>query len=264
MSSKAVRNVIWVASYPRSGNTWLRSIIASCFGESRVGLKHLRHDRRFLKSDFKELTPIEIRGEQFYFLKTHMLPFETYSYPLSIGSRLRTRGFVYVYRHPLDVFVSSLNFMYHRKRKEILFNGDLKLGSIDELVKAGRLSPYADAFLEDMRIGRGAFWEMCGGNWLNHVNTWLAMHASGKLPSVKLRYEDMLAKPERTLLPLCDYLDVSINDLTNAIDVANEDTKRDGKFFWKRNSENYRAYLDEKIIRKFESKYGKVLNDLGF
>ena len=50
--------IIWVASYPKSGNTWVRSVITSLFkkNQNEIDFKDLYFVRQYpLRSDFSKL-----------------------------------------------------------------------------------------------------------------------------------------------------------------------------------------------------------------
>lgn len=48
-----VAKIIWVASYPRSGNTWLRKIIASLYGIEVSKLEKIDNAQKTTKKDGK-------------------------------------------------------------------------------------------------------------------------------------------------------------------------------------------------------------------
>jgi hypothetical protein len=124
--------IIWVASYPKSGNTWVRAFLANLFGpgDEPRDLNRLNevcpsltgralYDARLGRST-RDLPPQEIlqlrqQVEQVLcnatpdsiFVKTHSWFGEQFGLPL-IDPQL-TAGAIYIVRNPLDVAVSAAN-----------------------------------------------------------------------------------------------------------------------------------------------------------
>ncbi|AFY71863.1 sulfotransferase [Thalassoporum mexicanum PCC 7367] len=256
-----VKKVVWVVSYPRSGNTWLREIIARLNGyEGRKVIPgaHFDRDRVFdLANDFY------YNGEKVILVKTHTLDFPKYLFSPTRALRIQNHGFIYIYRHPLDVLISSLNFLYSQKMSEFFFNGDLK--SVDELKQTGEIDAYIDHYINKFAIGNNAFTKMCGGSWLDHINAWLKRYQQAdQYQSLIIKYEDIHHQPLSTLDPLADLFGKDSASLRNAIDLASTNTKIDQRFFWKQKVGNYRQYLSEKHMREFNFKYRKTLSKLGY
>lgn len=127
----------WLVSYPRSGNTWVRYVLATYF-EGASGL--LAHDdlNRHVP-DVYEVKPAEIRaiGPR-RVLKSHA------------AFRPEYGTVIYLVRDPRDVFLSYL----HQRAKRSL---DASPGAYAEGFLAGGLDPY--------------------GTWGEHVGGWLGARA---------------------------------------------------------------------------------------
>lgn len=89
--------IVWIASYPKSGNTWLRFLIA-----------HLAHGELERSGDLQARVPdahkvrdwsaSKVSGAEF--IKTHWLP-------RHLPKQFTTAGLVYIARNPFDVIASN-------------------------------------------------------------------------------------------------------------------------------------------------------------
>src|SRR5262249_20448031 len=121
--------IIWLASYPKSGNTWLRAFLhnflrnpAEAYDLNRMDEFSLgdsagMYYQKFLRKPIKEMTDEEImilrpKVQEMHtrvspdnvFIKTHNALVEYLDRPLI--SMEQTAGAVYVVRNPLDVVLS--------------------------------------------------------------------------------------------------------------------------------------------------------------
>lgn len=165
------RDIVWLASYPKSGNTWLRFLLHHyLYGEVTDSAQVARRI-----PDLHVAGPdgLPAPGEAPLFCKTH----------LTLGPRHphvdRTAGFVYILRHPRDVMISDLNYVR------------MTAPDADQVTDAG----YAREFIRHM--GSPAWRRVGMGSWPEHVGSWLA--GTPRFPHVLLRYEDMKADPGREL-----------------------------------------------------------------
>jgi hypothetical protein len=146
----------FLVSYPKSGNTWVRFLVANLVHSTRpitlVEADHLipavdGKSRRF----FQQLPRPRI-------IKSHY-PFDS-----------RYKRVIYVVRDPKDVAVSQYHYQIKRK---VLDEGH----PVDEFVSrfvAGEVCPY--------------------GSWGENVGSWLAARRRSA-DFLLVRYEDMLANP---------------------------------------------------------------------
>ncbi len=188
--------IIWLASYPKSGNTWLRAFLANLRGaadqpvdinmlrefgysDSRAGLFERASGTDIEQLDEARLHRLRPHVHRFLagldrepvFVKTHNAVVRLDEIA-TITPEL-TAGAIYVLRDPRDVAVS--------------FADHFAL-SLDDAVAA--------LCREDYRLptlGRNVFSQL--GSWSQHVASWV--DASG-LNAHVVRYEDMLAKPRPT------------------------------------------------------------------
>lgn len=192
--------IVWLASYPKSGNTWLRLFLAALAADggaldiNAIGLPTPQLTRRrfaaLLDVDASDLTHEEIdavrpdlcrldalTGDYRLLRKTH----DAWSLSEGGGPAFAadaTAGAVYIVRDPRDVAVS----MAHHMGLDIDRTIDLMAASDTVLAnRIDRLPP-----LPPQRLL----------SWSGHVQSWL--DAPG-LRLLLLRYEDMQADPAATL-----------------------------------------------------------------
>ena len=192
--------IVWLASYPKSGNTWFRTFLANLLGEQegpaeidRLGGGPIASARRVLDNaagfessnllldEVDDLRPalyemISKEADSTVFLKTH----DAYTF-LPDGRPLlpveATKGAIYLVRNPLDVASSFAN---HSSCE------------INEIII-------------DMNNEKNAFCATFNNlpnqlrqhllSWSGHVLSWV------ELPGIKVhvvRYEDMKQRPRET------------------------------------------------------------------
>ncbi|MFQ5508536.1 MAG: sulfotransferase domain-containing protein [Leptospirillia bacterium] len=189
--------VVWLASYPRSGNTWLRFLLYNYLHGEVVESDDV--NRRIPDIHKLALEEVVDRGELTLY-KTHLAAGP--NHPLI----QRTRGFIYVLCHPRDVLISALNFM----RMTGQFSGDDRT--------------YAERFIQTM--GEPAWTRLGYANWLGHVASWLA--AAHNFPHAFLRYERLKADPMTELSAALRVLDMEVDEarLARAIEGASFERMR--------------------------------------
>ncbi|MDT9276960.1 MAG: tetratricopeptide repeat protein [Limnospira sp. PMC 737.11] len=255
--SKPSKNMFWVASYPKSGNTWMRYILAHLlFGASeredvRKKVGQTIPDLHYQKNVFDAPEINFSRCSRVAFAKTHTCGFPDLK-------TVNPVGFIYIYRHPLDVLMSAINYSYISGHKH--FFHDHRLHSPEELKQNGKINWYVERFMQNLQIDN--FYQM-SNTWLNHVNTWLELSENHQM-SLVVKYEDLLDNTFEHLKKLSDLFEKTDKEIQKAIEFSQKHTNDGGKFFWKKKSRNYQDYLDKKLIARFNSKYATVLSKLGY
>jgi hypothetical protein len=161
--------LIWVASFPRSGNSFFRGVLKSLHG---VGSYTVYPNESLSPTWSGPLPPPatalnEARLQDLIFIKTHELS----------GAHDRSPA-LYVVRDGRDAYVSYAHFAMLRD-----------LGGYVGM-------SYADV-LRMLIESRDHF-----GGWSEHVNAWTRRTA----PTAVLRYEDLLADPAAATANVCSQL----------------------------------------------------------
>ena len=192
------RSIVWLASYPRSGNTWVRALLTNyCDGggepaaiNALEGWSHLIRREVFdehLGLSSSDMTPEEIlrHRPRLHELLAAELPRPSFVkvhdafVDLPGGPPLfpppATLGAVYIVRNPLDVAVSYAHFWNWPVAR-----------AVAELNRP-------DAALSSRRRGIREVLPQMLSTWSGHVASWVDQR---ELPVHVMRYEDLLADPE--------------------------------------------------------------------
>ena len=280
--------IVWLASYPKSGNTWMRAIITALnthrhfFSVNQLGsgsqpfsvrgaMWAYGLDPRWLSFDeidrlrsalIERTTQApddwEVPGLPPPILrKTHEV-FRTASTGREPFPRAATRAAILVVRDPRDVACSYAPF----------FGVDLD-AAVDAL---GREKPVGDPSPANGRTAQP--W----GTWSSHVTSWLADDVG--FPVHVVRYEDLKADAAGTLLPIVDAigLDCTHAELQHAVEMAAFDRLKESEaqrgfretskstltFFRKGQAGGWRAELTPAQVAAIEADHADVMQTLGY
>lgn len=196
--------IIWLASYPKSGNTWMRAFLHNLLMNAQepvdinelhyftLGEGNPRFYKPFAARPLNELPESEIMAlrpkvhelltqtsPDSVFVKTHHFLGEIDDMPLI--TMAHTAGAIYVVRNPLDVVLSyASHFGVSADR------------AIEELANNGNGSKPSD---QNMRQYYGS-WSLNVGSWTQ--NTLPTLHV--------VRYEDMQDRPSETFAGVARFL----------------------------------------------------------
>jgi hypothetical protein len=212
-----VGGILWLASYPKSGNTWLRAFLANYWAGGvepvpinelpnfALGDGMLLHYEQISGKPAAELSEDEIRAlrpkvhEWFATHRGETVMVKTHSYlghegGVPLVTPQATFGAVYVVRNPLDVAVS---YAHH-------FQATLD-NAVRALTEEETILPAHDNLLPTVI-----------GSWTQHVRSWTETPG---LHRHVMRYEDMLEKPGPAFGRLIDFLGVprEAKRLANAV-----------------------------------------------
>jgi hypothetical protein len=202
-------SIIWLASYPKSGNTWVRAFLQN-YLDASDGPANINELERYFADESKPnwylpfvdkpLTDLDmaeicaLRGNVHkaiaasrpgsILVKTHNFLGEYNGLPLHEMSV--TAGGVYIVRNPLDVLLSLADHFGLSIDEAIEFMNSETTGSpTDEANVASVLS-----------------------SWSVHVKSWAD---GGGDATCVLRYEDLLAKPAKAFKSLVSFLGLKSN-----------------------------------------------------
>lgn len=170
------RDIVWIASYPKSGNTWVRFMLCNLMFGTQTSAAALNQ----LIPDVHEVPVAQL--ERGGLCKTHFM----YSGALPLAQR--TAGCLYIVRHPADVLVSNFHYAFRA-------------------AAGGDPSPAAfDRYVEDFVSHRGdPRWVQLGmGSWEANVRSWIAERR--EFPVQLLKYEDLKRDPRRIAETLSQWL----------------------------------------------------------
>ena len=257
--AEPMKQVFWLASYPRSGNTWIRLVLSRLlFNAQTVGEAYGFVPDPYKSADLIDSAPtVSWHGQAVSIVKTHSVGF-----PKRFSDRVAPPGGVgglYLIRHPLDVFLSQLNFAHVRNLPGFFINGKPK--PVKQIIADGEMDAYLDRFIS--KLGFDASKHLAG-SWLENVESWQALAEDHPGRVLTLRYEDLVADTNAALRPVAELFDKSAGQLADATAFADEITSDGGKFFWRKGKGGFAELLTPEQIVRFEHRHAKLLRRFGY
>ena len=204
----------WLASYMRSGNTWLRFLLYSYWHgtpESSASVTNLIPDIHEQPRFADSLEDARRTGERPMLVKTH------YPWSPRHPHAASTVGAIVILRDPRDVLMSCMNFARVLGSKQ---TGPKSRGVKTDISD----TDFAKTFIA-MR-GDQVFLSRGHGTWPDNVRSWLAFDAG---PKLVLRYETMKADPTDALVSVLKHLGETEPDperVQRAVKAASFDAMR--------------------------------------
>ncbi|MDF1870621.1 MAG: sulfotransferase domain-containing protein [Phycisphaerales bacterium] len=190
-------STIWIASYPKSGNTWLRFMLyAAIYGPP----KHSA-DVSAKIQDIHRKMPTDLDPEGPTYIKTH---YELTDQHPKLND---TRKAIHIIRNPRDVLLSTLNY------RKLADDGSLPVTT----------KVMAKSFIKFG--GDPAFAQNGFGTWASNARSW---RTTTRFPVLQLRYEELKADPKAQLIKLLDFLEFSRTDseIEQALSASSFDSMR--------------------------------------
>jgi hypothetical protein len=204
--------IAWLASYPKSGSTWLRCMLASYLtGEPPSSVHSLNKAIPDLHKMLGSGEAVPLDGDETYVVKTHFLP---------------SAGILRLYRHVADKAVYLV-----RNPRDIMLSGMRHMGiRRDDLAACRR-------FVEEFIANEGQpFWRdhFGQGSWTTNVQSWtepsVMQRCFPNTEALVVRYEDMRGDPVGTLRQILEFLDlgrpVDLDDVRRAVEHSTLDSMR--------------------------------------
>jgi hypothetical protein len=162
--------IVWIASYPRSGNTWLRFLLGNLIAgpiETSAQLLTLIPDIH------RAISAAHLHGPHSTLIKTH------WAWHAAFPLREDTQGAIYLMRHPVEVLASNLRFYARRHIGE------------DPATADERTRQWVSDYIDH---GGSSRWRRDGfGSWEENVASWTESRLP--FPRLVLRYERLKADP---------------------------------------------------------------------
>ena len=284
--------IIWVASYPKSGNTWVRSFLHSLIFTkdgnadlnkiSRIGQYPLRSHFKGLIDNVDDIKKLaECWGPSQYkinldnkikFFKTHhvMCNYKNHSFT----NYENTFGTIYIVRDPRNVITSLKNHFtkenYEEAKKFILDKKKIIGRNFDEKQKIN---------FEDSEILTFI------SSWQNHYNSWKSL----KKNFLVIKYEELISNNFKEFGKIRKYLEekmsLSFNNskFNRAVEsnsfenlkkyeenygfkesIKDKNTDLNKKFFDLGPKNDWKNFLDEKIRFELEENFKIEMQELGY
>ena len=259
---------IFLASYPKSGNTWMRAIISNLYNfDKDFNLKTLKSipllsikknfhefenkiysDNNVLDFDWVSENIIDCqkilnkKSNHLNIFKTHSVRHKKFT------NETVNAGFIYIIRDPRDIIVSLKNF----SGKEID-------ETINELL-----------FQKKLMINTNGAMELLS-TWDLHVQSWLNYNT---VPRLIIRYEDLKSNPKENIINIKEFLnkihklniDLSDQQIDKIIENSNfnnlkklenqngfDEASKHSKFFRSGNSNQWKDVLSKPQLQLIEN-----------
>ncbi len=277
--------IIWIASYPKSGNTYLRSFISSYYfsKKGKFDFKLLMNipqfpSIRFSQKDFLSFDDAAynwISNQRFFFkkkdlffLKTHNSLKEFNNYEFTTAEE--TLGAIYIVRDPRNIITSmcnhysfSLDYAFKRMIDEN--------ASLSEKASNGDCSNYT--FI---------------GTWAEHYKSW---KNNDKFKVLFIKYEDLKDNKELIFMKIINFIEelkgikkIKLDEnkfynslkSTNFVNLSNKEDNegfeesfinsggKKTKFFNKGFKNDWQKLLPRETIKKLNLQFKKELIELGY
>ena len=281
-----MNKIIWIASYPKSGNTWLRYFLGNYYFNNKdnfqpeiiKNIKKFHLDKELIKSKFhnqdfiknpynvskywiESQKKLEIKKGNVVFLKTHnaLINIENNEFT---NSDL-TLAIIYIIRDPRDVVVSYSKYRHLDYDK-----------TIEHMIGSKANVPFVRDAKDVSNIE-------ITGSWGFHYNSW--KDGISVIPRIIIKYEDLLSNSEKIFTNLIVFLSnimklkvnyekiKSSNNLSTFTNLKNFETKN--KFFENNSSENFfrigksgnwKKELNKDQIKKIEDSFKTEMINLGY
>ena len=281
--------IIWLASYPKSGNTFLRSLLTAYLftKDGNFNFEVLKNINQFPNNVTFEKLGIDISnqkeviknyikvqeetnkrdGEGIRFLKTHSTLQDIDGHKFT--NLKNCLGAIYIVRDPRDVAKSYSN---HNST------------SIEESIN----------YMKEFNIGGGVKSKDRKNETITHIGSWSSHYTSWKEFDkvdryLLIKYEDLVKETEKTFLKVLTFvckltkkkLDLDKNKLKNVLNTTsfesmqklekqngfNEASNFNGKkvtFFKYGAKNNWKKFLTLENIKKIEDIFREEMKELGY
>mgnify|MGYP001356045782 CR=1 FL=1 len=289
-----MKKIFWIASYPKSGNTWMRAILSGLFftknGKFDLNLLNyiINFDnpdkyqfvRNLSAHDYKNLHKLKIIskywvkaqqkadvGGDFAFFKTHSANVKLDEFNYTVADNVL--GVIYIVRDPRDVVVSYSKHLGY---------------SVDETIR----SITSNICITWSGLPKKNPYPILLSSWDLHYKTWKKLN----VPKLIIKYETLLEETEVILKNIVSFLSKNYGFNFNNIDsrVKNiikttdfkrlqEIEKKSGfiesthfhskknkgiHFFRKGTSNQWESVLTNSQIKKIEDSFESTMKELGY
>ena len=270
--------IVWLASYPKSGNTWVKIFLNSIlFSEDNININK-NNIRLFpLRSDFntlninvdnvKEFAHNCLDAQSLINLDNKIKFFKTHNALWKLGEKVftneeNTLGVLHIVRDPRNIITSVKNHFNKKNYEEALIF--LK----DEKKSIGSKISKDDGDLPTII-----------SSWSNHYNSWKKFKKNNLL----IKYEDLLENPLKEFLKISEFiqeiskLNFEKDKIVKAVKDCSFDKLRqqeeergfveangNQKFFFLGPDNNWKILIEPDIRNNIERSFRNEMLELGY
>ena len=279
--------IIWISSYPKSGNTWVRSLL-SAYLYSENGIFNFDYLKKinqfpsksyfkfFMKdfTDIKNVSDYWIAAQDRINVNQDVKFFKTHSALCSLAgnsftNKANTKAAIYVVRDPRNVITS---FSHHYSI------------NLDEAYKRLINNQFMIYSSEPDHSDFGTATIL--GSWSSHYKSWKKIKFA---PILIIKYEDLIMDTQKTFLKIINFLskiidvkidETKINNVINScsFEVLSKKENEEGfresvkstkdnsiiKFFNMGKKNKWEKLLDQKIENKIRKEFFEEMKELNY
>ena len=284
--------IIWIASYPKSGNTWIRSLLSSYLfsKDGKFVFEHLKNIEQFSSKNFssdkiedlhyqarisKNWIPCQKilnQDKKIHLLKTHNALCSINGN--NFTDKFNTSAAIYVVRDPRNL-ITSLSHHYELSLDE----------AFGFLANKRKIIFPTNAEKKEKDIKNREDFNFLS-DWSTHYHSWKNINFC---PIKIIKYEDCLIDVQKVFVSTLDFLSKFLKfkfdkkKINNALtstsfknlsrmeknegfqeSATSYKTMKKIKFFNLGKKNNWKALLDKKLIVKIESHFKNEMSELGY
>ena len=284
--------IIWIASYPKSGNTWIRSLLSAYFfsNDGKFNFELLKNIEQFSsknifsKSNNKNVDQLEIfknwipsqkvinKDTKIHFLKTHnaLCTIEGNKFT----DQNNTAAAIYIVRDPRNVITSISNHY------------SLNLDQAFDFLTNKKKIIFPESLMETKKFSSEYYDVNVLGDWSGHYMSWKNINFC---PVKIIKYEDILTDVHTVFISilkfLSQFIEIKIEKgkikqsiKSTSFKTLSEMEKKQGfiessaspktnkkvKFFNLGKENNWKKLLDNKTIQKINNAFKKEMIELNY
>ncbi len=278
--------IIWLASYPKSGNTWVRSMISALLYSENGKfdfelIKNIRQfpDKPYFENftddfgNFNEIKKYWIRSQELInldnkikILKTHHLNCKVDNY--NFTNNENTLATIYIVRDPRNL-LNSISNHYSK--------------SLEESKKFLTTPKFIAGYKQNGELKNNSIKALLG-TWGEHYNFWKIKSNNFLL----IKYEDLIKNTEIELNKIINFLKKFLNIKTSSEKIKNilettsfnylknlenkgrfkenayETLNKKKDFFHLGPKNDWKTISNKDIIKELENKFHKEMKELGY
>ena len=292
-------NIFWISSYPKSGNTLMRSILTALFftenGKfdfeklvhiSQFEMTSLVKKNRYIFGDdylklndtvlfYKYIEKLQSKeslgfNEDFIFLKTHSGLFKIDGNAFT--NEKNTRGIIYILRDPRDVCIS------YSKHLGLSIDETIKF-MLNDYSKVDWVESPSKGIVFDNNNRPNSLYS----SWEKHVISWTSI--KWKTPIMILKFEDLIMNKEVVINEIINFFEKNyffkfenknekiqnMIDSTKFLKFKREEEQKgfqesvgNNSFFSVGKKNQWKSILNNKQINRIEKKFGKVMENYNY
>ena len=277
-----MKNIVWIASYLKSGNTWFRILLENFLSKDLdpISINEINNSTiassRELFDHYSFISSSDLSDEEIDNIRPEIFRMLSSDYKKDIYLKVHeswgrnskgnslfpedvTKGVIYIIRNPLDVAISN---KYHNnstieKTLARMNDPNYSIASYDE-----KLAPQLKQYLS---------------SWSNHVSSWVDQ---SNLPVMVIKYEDLLENPLDEFSKALKFLNLKIEKkqiekavFNSNFEILQKQEERDGfkekpikvkRFFRKGIPGEWKSEIEPSITNKFISENINTMKRFGY